>query len=97
MRSAKFTTAMLHNQILTLGEWGWIIGVKDFEGQDLKNILRGLKFKNIQTSWLNNEAMSLMTSFGKDFFDDSHDPVKINKIHDPVLYGYYLKGNWENY
>ena len=28
MASASFTTLSLHNQILTMGEWGWIAGTK---------------------------------------------------------------------
>ena len=30
--------------------------------------LQSLKFKDLETKWINNEAMQLITSFGKDFF-----------------------------
>ncbi|PIE86059.1 MAG: spermidine synthase [Bacteroidia bacterium] len=99
MQSAGFTTALLHNQIVTLGEWGWVIGLKTNFDINLKNVLRTFTYENVATEWLNNEAMQLMTSFGKEIypFPAMKDSVQINFIHDPVLYHYYLKGNWELY
>ncbi len=98
MQAAGFVTAPLHNQILTLGEWGWVLGVNDTISNDLlKHKLRSLEFTNIETEWLNNEAMLLMTSFGKKMYVSLQDTaVEINKIHNPVLYRYYLKGNWDD-
>lgn len=97
MQSAGFTTVPLHNQVITLGEWGWIIGAKGISREDLLVILRGLNFDQIQTKWINHQAMSLITSFGKDFFNYSKDPIEVNTIHNPVLYKYYLKGKWDLY
>jgi len=97
MKEAGFVTGMIHNQILTMGEWGWIIGQKDVSYANLKPVLQKLDFKNVETSWINNEAMQLMTSFGKDIYLWNKDTVKVNRIHDPVLYKYYLKGNWDLY
>lgn len=98
MRSTGFSTAMLHNQVITLGEWGWVMGVKDVpEGVSLKKAMLGLDFK-IKTEWINNEAMHLMLNFGKNFYvgADTSD-IQINQIHNPVLMKYYLKGNWDLY
>jgi len=98
MQSAGFDAAMLHNQVMTLGEWGWIMGVKDVpDGVDLKKALLGLHY-NVPTDWINNDAMQLMLNFGKSFYvgADTAD-VKVNQIHDPVLMRYYLKGNWDLY
>jgi spermidine synthase len=97
MESAGFNVVPMHNQVLTLGEWGWVLGQKISQDIDLKERMQALEFKDIQTDWLNNEAMMLMTSFGKDIFSPDHQLVEINKIHDPVLYHYYLKGNWDLY
>jgi len=97
MQSAGFTTVPLHNQVITLGEWGWIIGAKGISREDLLEILRGLNFDQIQTKWINHQAMTLITSFGKDFFNYSKDPIEVNTIHNPVLYKYYLKGKWDLY
>ena len=59
--------------------------------------MQNISFEDVETKWLNKEAMKLMTSFGKDIFSNSIDSIEINKIHNPVLYKYYLKGNWSIY
>ena len=97
MSSAGFTTQKLHNQVLTLGEWGWILGAKNIEKKFLKKKLKNLKFKDIKTKWINNEAMQLITSFGKNIYPFEIDTIKVNTIHDPNLYRYYLEGNWDLY
>ncbi len=96
MQKAGFSTVPLHNQVLTLGEWGWVLGVKKPTIQDLKKQLQNIKIK-VPTKWINSEAMMLITSFGKDFYPWQKDTIEVNKIHNPVLYQYYLKGNWDLY
>ncbi|MDX2301205.1 MAG: polyamine aminopropyltransferase [Microscillaceae bacterium] len=99
VQAAGFQTIQIHNQILTFGEWGWTVGAKHLSTTALKKAMRRLKFDDIHTLWLNQEAMLMMTSFGKrDFFyDPKLDPVDTNTIHHPVLYRYYLEGNWDLY
>ena len=97
LAAAGFETAMLHNHVITLGEWGWVLGLKTSHKTDLKSRLQMLKFEAISTRWINNEAMQMMTSFGKDIYAADTADVEINKIHDPVLYRYYLDGNWDLY
>ncbi len=97
MRKAGFNTQQLHNQVLTLGEWGWILGAKGTAGLDIKSTLQNMRFENVKTAWLNHEAMSLITSFGKNIYAFTADTVEVNTIHNPVLYQYYLKGNWDLY
>lgn len=97
MAAAGFATAPMHNQVLTLGEWGWILGSKNTTPTVLKQRLQSLTFDNISTRWINNEAMQLVTSFGKDVYFRTDDPLEVNRVHDPVLYQYYLKGNWDLY
>jgi len=101
MTSANFTTIPMHNQVLSMGEWGWIIGMKNknITKPELKKRLESLRFSNIQTKWINTEAMKLLTSFGKDSYlnKSSQESIEVNKIHNPVLYQYYLKGNWDLY
>jgi spermidine synthase len=98
IQSVGFKTVRLHNQVLSMGEWGWIIGAKskDINAPQLKDKLQKIDFKNIETKWINTEAMQLMTSFGKEFYKPT-DSLEINKIHNPVLYQYYLDGNWDLY
>jgi spermidine synthase len=95
MKAAGFETVPMHNHVITLGEWGWSLGVKQ-ANYDVKTKLRSIDF-DIPTRWINNEAMTLITSFGKDYYPWTKDTVLVNKIHEPVLYKYYLKGNWDLY
>lgn len=97
MTEAGFTTAPLHNQVVTLGEWGWVMGVKEGDKTELKTALQSLDFQGIPTDWMNKESMTLITSFGKRVFPDDEKPVEVNRIHNPVLYKYYLNGKWDLY
>jgi spermidine synthase len=97
IKKAGFTTIPMHNQVITLGEWGWILGAKNISPEKLKTELQSLEFKSIKTKWINNEAMSLLTSFGKNFFKKDSSEIKVNEIHKPVLYKYYLNGAWDVY
>lgn len=92
MRSAKLHTLPIHNQILTLGEWSWVIGKK--EAITKEDILK-IDLSNLKLKWLNKEALSMISSFGKPLIDTTN--TKINTIFSPVLYTYYKKGNWELY
>lgn len=97
MQQAGFTTIPLHNQVVTLGEWGWVMGAKGVEKDRLKNAVQSLDPGNIPTTWINREAMTLITSFGKKAFMQDTMRVEVNRIHNPVLYRYYLDGRWDLY
>ena len=97
LEEAGFTTAPLHNQVVTLGEWGWVLGAKEVEKEKLKAALQSLRFSDVETRWINHEAMTLVTSFGKKVFPDDDKAVEVNRIHNPVLYKYYLNGKWDLY
>jgi spermidine synthase len=98
LQSAGFSTVKMHNQVLSMGEWGWVLGAKNPIATTnlLKEKLRKLSFNNVTTNWINNEAMQLITSFGKDIVLIDEE-IEINKVHNPVLYQYYLNGNWDLY
>lgn len=93
---AGFRTLPLHNQVMTLGEWGWIIGSKDPD-VNLKELLQSKSLDSLNTQWLNNEALTLISSFGKEIFDQDYEETEINRLHNPVLYKYYLNGRWDLY
>ena len=95
MESAGFKTLQLHNQVLTLGEWGWIIGSKRNNKDNMIQIMKKASYDDLNNKWLNKESINLITSFGKPLFDTSN--VEINTINSPVLYKYYLEGNWDLY
>ena len=74
-----------------------VIGSKSLEADSLKKSLKGLTFDKITTRWINKEAMLMMTSFGKDITLDPEETIEVNSIHNPVLFKYYMKGNWDLY
>ena len=97
LQAAGFNTLPLHNQVVTLGEWGWQVGSKTLLGEEMKKRMVQMDFEGIETRWINKEAMSLITSFGKDFTIVKDEDVEVNTVHNPVLRGYYKKGNWDLY
>ncbi|MEH0156571.1 polyamine aminopropyltransferase [Limibacter armeniacum] len=97
LSAAGFNTIKLHNQVLTLGEWGWVLGAKSIPKEDLKPALQNMTFEDIPTRWLDHDAMSLITSFGKPLIEVDSTEIEVNTIHNPVLPRYYRKGNWDLY
>ncbi len=98
MESAGFTILPYHNQIPTMGEWSWSLGVRDklMNKEDLKSKLQKLEFEKVETKFLNQEAMVSMVHFGKGVFD-TEETVEINTELNPVLDRYYREGAWELY
>ncbi len=97
LSAANFNTLPIHNQILTFGEWGWIIGSKQLNKEQLRQAFVNTDIEDIDTRWINNEALNLLVSFGKDIFDENADSLVVNRISNPVLYRTYLNGNWDYY
>ncbi len=103
MRSAGFTSITMHNQVLTMGQWGWVIGlksdVKSNQFDALNNFKMAIKekisFSKVETKWLNNNAIEHIFSFGKPLTDTTG--IEINTLTNPVLYQYYNSGNWDLY
>ncbi len=89
LNAAGFQTIPMHNQVLTLGEWGWIVGKKrPFDKETISAVdLSGLDLK-----WLNQDALHQITNFGKPMVDTTG--IEVNTIISPVLYRYYKEGNW---
>lgn len=96
IEAAGFQTLKLHNQVPTLGEWGWILGARE-KDRDLKMEIREAELGDIKTNWLTDEAFTLISSFGKEVLERNWDEVRVNRLHDPVLYKYYNKGRWDLY
>lgn len=93
IQSSRFSTLPLHNQILSLGEWGWVLASKEMSSKQM--ILKLLQFdtSKVETKWLNSNAMQMMCSFGKPLLN--MDSVEINSIENSVLIDYYQKGNYK--
>ena len=92
IRAAGFHALPMHNQILTLGEWGWFVASFKLSEETMKQQIIGTE-THAETRWWNNEAAKMVTSFGKTYLDTLR--VGINSLENPLIYQYYLKGNWD--
>ena len=100
IKEAGFTTLPYHNQIPTMGEWGWVLGVKATEVDEptLKRRVLAEDFDGLRTRFLNNEAVVSMVHFGRGVLDTHEmDKVRINTQVNPVLQAYYRAGTWDMY
>ena len=93
-----FSVLPYHNNVPTMGEWGWILGIRkqEISPEKLKQVALMVDFSNIQTRFINKDAMLSMTHFGKGTFEDIKK-IQINKRLDPVLHYYYRSGSWGLY
>lgn len=94
LAAAGFNVLPLHNQVLTMGEWGWVLGSKNISGAQMKAQLQKHSPK-VPTKWLNQDAMRLITLFGAPLIDLDSGKIEVNSVHNPVLPTYYRNGNWE--
>jgi len=92
IKKAGFNILPLHNQILTLGEWGWYVCSTKLDKDLMKKRLLERENSGIETKWFNEEAAMLVSAFGKTYNDTLN--VGINTLENPLVYQYYLKGNW---
>lgn len=100
VKKAGFSTLPFHNPIPTMGEWGWVMGARaeDLDTDRMKEILMAAQFENIETRYINQDAMISMLHFGKGVFDGKNSlDIQINTEFHPVLYNYYLSGSWGVY
>ena len=96
IQSAGFSAIPMHNQIVTMGEWGWVLASKHLPSDHMLSILQNGE-PEVPTKWLNNNALIQVTSFGKPYFRNKRDSIETNTFKNPILYRYYLNGAWEMY
>jgi len=98
IESAGLSVLPYHNHVPTMGEWGFVLGMrkKDIESDRLKELALQLSFKDIESKYIDANAMKSMIYFGKGVLDQLHT-VQINTHIRPVLHQYYLSGNWGVY
>jgi spermidine synthase len=98
MRAAGIPATALHNNIPTMGEWGWVLGINSpkVNSDELKDHLAQLRFDKIDTRYLNQEALRGMLSFGKGFFDRLTE-ISVNSELNLSVYSYYRNGKWDVY
>jgi spermidine synthase len=100
IQSAGFTTLPYHNHVPTMGEWGWVLGMKASEGDgaQLKRRVLNLNVGQVETRFLNADAMISMIHFGKGILDpEEMSKIKVNTQINPILHSYYRSGSWAMY
>ncbi|MCP3957831.1 MAG: polyamine aminopropyltransferase [bacterium] len=100
VRAAGLVAVPYHNHIPTLGEWGWVLGMKAGEGEldtgGLRHRLSALDFDGLDTRFLNRDAMVGMLHFGKGMLEDSAG-VEVSEERDLAVFYYYRDGAWDLY
>ncbi|MCB0275059.1 MAG: polyamine aminopropyltransferase [Calditrichaeota bacterium] len=97
VQAGGFTVVPFQNHIPTLGQWGFVMGMKgDITPEALRNRLLGVEFAGIETRFLNREAMQAMLFFGKGDLA-GREKIAVNRQIDLVLFEYYNKGSWDIY
>ncbi|HIK57576.1 MAG TPA: spermidine synthase, partial [Nitrospinaceae bacterium] len=91
-------TLSYQNSVPSMGLWGWNIGVrqKAMPAQRLKQDLTALEFENIETRFLNRDAMISMAHFGKGLFENA-DQIEPNTQFNHNILKYYRQGSWDLY
>ncbi len=100
MEKAGFSVVPYHNQIPTMGEWGWVLGADRgrINSERLKEVLVGADYSDISTRFLNRDAVVSMTHFGKGVLEEEiMRDIETNTELGPVLYRYYSRGSWGVY
>jgi len=100
IRTSGFAVLPYHNQIPTMGEWGWVLGARaeDLREAELKVLASKLRFDDIPTRFISHDGMISMIHFGKGIFDTGEiENIEVNNKMSPVLYQYYSSGSWGVY
>ena len=100
VRAAGLSALPYHNQIPTMGQWAWVLAVrqKETDEPDLRRRVLALDFSDLRTRFINKDAMISMVHFGKGVFDPKlESEIKVNTQANPVLHRYYSSGAWAVY
>ena len=98
LEAAGFSTLPYQNSIPSMGQWGWVLGVrqKSMPTQRLRKNLTALTFPDIATRFLNRDAMISMAHFGKGLYEQEGQ-IEPNTQFDHNILKYYRKGSWDLY
>ncbi len=99
VRASGFTAVPYRNHVPTLGEWGFVLGVKPPPGrtvgaQALKGRLERETFAGLETIFLNRDAMKHTLNFGKDELAP-YGSVRVSSERNHAVAGYYRSGRWD--
>lgn len=105
IRATGLPAVPLHNHVPTLGEWGWVIAQRgpatleeavERNRVDLRERLLALDFSDIETRFLNAEAMISMLHFGKGVFDEL-ETIDVSEESNLAVFTYYRNSDWDLY
>lgn len=97
IKSAKFSTVPIHENVPSFGEWGWWLGCKkDFMSENrLKHALQSIDSLFVETQYLTPQLIKASLSFGKNIHFNNAN-IKINTMLNNVIYKYYIQELKEN-
>ena len=95
VESAGFSAVPYQNAIPSMGTWGWVLAKKRsvISRRELALQLEGLTFRNLDTDFLNQEAMAGMLKFWKGAFDGL-ESIAVSTMMEPVIDRYYKESEW---
>ncbi|HSR66820.1 MAG TPA: polyamine aminopropyltransferase [Acidobacteriota bacterium] len=98
MGEAGLSTAAMHNHVPTMGEWGWVVGIKGppLSSEQVRERLLELDFQDLSTRYLDRDALHTLLYFGKDTFRDL-EAIEVNRQMSLRLQRYYQGGDWDLY
>ena len=98
MEAAGFSTLPYQNSIPSMGQWGWVLGVrqKSMPAQRLKQEIMALEFADVETRFFNRDAMISMAHFGKGLFE-KEAKIEPNTQFNHNILKYYRQGSWDLY
>ena len=95
MVAAEFSVMPYHNYVPTMGDWGFMLGMRGplLLEKGLDDRAKELDFSKIETQFLNQEAMLGMLQFWKDIFADLNSIIVSTEL-EPTVDRYYRKAEW---
>jgi len=95
MSEAGFSTIPYHTYIPSMGDWGWVLGMKTEEiaGKMLEKNMLTLNFTTPSVEFLNADAMAGMLHFWKGMFDGV-DTIAVSTEVEPTVDRYYRESEW---
>jgi spermidine synthase len=98
MQAANFSTLPYQNSVPSMGQWGWVLGIrkKIMPTKRLKQEVISQKSTSIETRFFNQNAMISMANFGKGLFE-KEDKIEPNTQFNHNILKYYRQGSWDLY
>lgn len=99
VRAAGLSAVPYRNHVPTLGEWGFVLGIKPPPGRSigaaaLKARLERETFSGLETEFLDHDAMKHLLNFGKDELAPYRN-VRVSSERNHAVAAYYRTGRWD--